>query len=107
MSNLKSNLTFGDAVIALKQGKRVQRSGWNGAGLFAFMQVPANIPISVIPTMQSLPQAVKDEFVRRADKPDFDIRYRNQLALVYPDSTIYGWSPSGSDALAVDWIIMD
>ena len=26
-------MTFGDAIEALKQGKRVARSGWNGKGI--------------------------------------------------------------------------
>ena len=28
------NLTFGDAVSALKQGKKVARGGWNGKGMY-------------------------------------------------------------------------
>ena len=29
----KEKLTFGEAVEALKQGKRVSRKGWNGKGI--------------------------------------------------------------------------
>src|SRR5690554_5412298 len=36
-------LTFGDALIALKLGKRVSRKGWNGKGLFVVKQNPAVI----------------------------------------------------------------
>lgn len=96
-------MTFGAAVEALKQGKRVARQGWNGKGMFIFMQVPAEIGENVVPVMQSLPQSVKDEFAKRGG----GIRYKNQLAMVYPDSTIYGWVASPSDVLEEDWCILD
>jgi len=96
-------MDFGEAIIALKEGKRVSRQGWNDKGLFIFQQVHSIVSESIIPKMQSLPQAVKDEFVRRGG----DIVYTNQLAMVYPNSTIYGWAPSPSDALEEDWCILD
>lgn len=102
--------TFGAAVEALKQGKLVARQGWNGKGLFVFMQVPAQISKDIVPKMQSLPQAVKDEFQRRFESPSEQIDaiyYDNQLALVNTSNLITGWSPSVSDALAEDWIILE
>jgi hypothetical protein len=96
-------VSFGNAIHALKDGKRVQREGWNGKGLFAFMQVPALVPEAIIPKMSSLPQSVKNEFIQRGG----DIRYSNQMALVDLDSNINSWVPSASDTLANDWIILD
>lgn len=111
------NGTFGEAVKALQDGQRLQRSGWNGTGMFVFMQVPAVIPEAVVPNMQSLPQTVKDEFARRFkeahDSPEtqsesaYTISYSNQLALVGPTNIINGWAPSVSDALATDWKVLD
>jgi len=102
-------MNFGEAIIALKQGKRVSRQGWNGKGLFIFQQVPSMVDGSVIPRMTSLPQSVKDEFERRfdLDPVNAQIKYKNQLAMVYPDNTIYGWTPSPSDVLEEDWCILD
>lgn len=34
MSSNLSDLSFGDAVKALKAGKKVSRSGWNGKGMW-------------------------------------------------------------------------
>jgi hypothetical protein len=106
MSELKD---FGFAIKALKEGKRVQRSGWNGKGLFVFMQVPAKIDMSIVPKMQSLPQSVKEEFLRRykEDVNEDAIYYDNQLALVDVSNNITGWSPSTSDALAEDWVVLE
>lgn len=109
-------VNFSQAIAALKEGKRVARMGWNGKGLFIFMQIPAEIPMDVVPKMQSLPDSVKAEFERRLAKenesdernPAFDaIRYKNQLAMVYPDNNIYGWVASPSDVLEEDWCILD
>jgi hypothetical protein len=33
-------MNFGDALAALKDGKRVARSGWNGKGLWLELQRP-------------------------------------------------------------------
>lgn len=96
-------MKFGEAIEAAKQGKRISRSGWNGKGLFVFQQVPAQIGIDIVPRMQSLPQSVKDEFVRRG----VDIHYSDQLALVNLNSEVSGWAPSGPDSLAEDWQILD
>jgi len=35
-----SNMNFGEAVAALKEGKKVAREGWNGKGIFIELQVP-------------------------------------------------------------------
>ena len=95
--------TFGQAIEALSNGKRVSREGWNGKGMFIFRQVPSEIDAEIIPKMTSLPQSVKDEFVKRGG----NIRYKNQLAMVYPDNTIFGWVASPSDVLECDWCILD
>lgn len=97
-------LDFGTALShGLKQGKRIQRTGWNGKGLFVFMQVPAEIGMDVIPKMQSLPDSTKTVFAVRGNS----IKYSNQMALVDVDNNITGWAPSASDTLAEDWIILD
>jgi len=103
-------MNFGEAIEALKQGKRVQRSGWNGKGLFVFMQVTSEINREIVPKMQSLPQLVKDEFERRFNDPNEQISaiyYDNQLAIVNSSNLINGWAPSVSDSLASDWVILD
>ena len=113
-----TGLPFGLAIEALKKGKRIARLGWNGKGMFIFMQVPSVINVQkVVPNMQSLPDSVKDEFIRRYELDmDFsdngpvlfgEIKYKNQIAMVYPDNTIYGWVASPSDVLEEDWVILE
>lgn len=107
---IAQGLDFGWAICALKAGKLVTRAGWNGKGMFVFRQVPATINGEIVPKMQSLPQEVKDEFVRRFNDPTEQINaiyYDNQLALVGLSNLITGWSPSVTDALAEDWQLFE
>lgn len=99
---LNGSLTFGDAVAALKAGKRVRRSGWNGNGMWVFKQVPAEVPQDIIPKMQSVPESAKAAFIERGTP----LKYDNQLALVTVSGDINGWTPSVSDALAEDWEVL-
>lgn len=103
-------MNFGEAIAQLKAGKRMAREGWNGKGLFVFMQIPSTISKEFIDIMQSLPQSVKNEFKKRFNDPNFQIDsiyYDNQIAMVNTSNLITGWSPSVSDALANDWFILD
>lgn len=105
-----TQLTFGEAIELLKAGKMVQRTGWNGKGMFVFMQIPASISADIVPKMQSLPDSVKYEFKNRFENwPKYEgdnnaIHYSNQMALVNMDNQVTGWAPSASDSLANDWV---
>jgi hypothetical protein len=107
---MKQGLNFGQAIEALKEGKMIQRDGWNGKDLFIFMQVPSTIKKEIVSKMQLLPQSVKNEFQRRFDNPNeqiSEIYYSNQLAIVNQSNLINGWTPSVSDIFAEDWIIVE
>ena len=107
MKTKQELVNYGEANEALKQGKRIQKLGSKD---FIFMQVPATINRVIVPKMQSLPQTVKDEFEKRFndDKQQLhSIYYQNQLALVGSSNIITGWSPSTSDALSEDWVVLD
>lgn len=98
---MKKLMNFGEVIELLKQGKLIAREGWNGKGMFVFKQVPANVGIQYVPNMQSLPQEVKDEFVKRG----LNLNYSNQMCIVKADNTIDSWVPSSSDAMAEDWVL--
>lgn len=107
--NEDQGLNFGQAIQAMKAGKAVARKGWNGKGLFVFMQVPAEIGKDIVPKMQSLPDSVKSVFARRFEAEGTlpVIRYSNQMALVDTGNNVSGWAPSASDTLAEDWNIVN
>lgn len=95
-------ITFSTALQGLKEGKPVRRVIW-APGVYAFRQVPSEVPVDVIQKMTSLPTEVK-EYAKANNKP---LRYSNQLARINKDNYVSGWAPSPEDVLAVDWFILD
>lgn len=105
---VNGHLDAGSALLGTKRGNMIRRQGWP-KGHFVFRQIPANIPKKVVPTMQSLPQSVKNEFVRRFNDPAEQIDaiyYDYQLAYVGDSNLITGYSPSSEDVIAEDWEIL-
>lgn len=93
-----TQLSFGLAIQALKNGKCVARKGWNGENMFVYKQIPATISSEIVPKMQSLPQSAKDRLGN-------GIHYENQM-LIIKDSVANSWLPSSSDIFAEDWYIL-
>lgn len=83
----------------LLEGFPIRRSGWD-KGMFIFRQVPANIDLDIVPKMQSLPEEVKKEFIKRGLKT---INYDNQIAIVNSENRIWSWSPRIEDLFADNW----
>lgn len=96
-------MNFGIAIMALKAGYPVRRSGWNGKGLWVIKQVPAHITEEIIPEMQSLPQSAKDLIIKGKGFIDY-----TSQCLIYNENTgrADSWAPSISDVFAEDWEIV-
>ena len=97
-----NTMNFGQVIEALKEGKCIKRTGWNGSNMFVFKHVPNTVSITFVPNMQSVPESAKLEFIKREE----DIHYKNQMVIVKPDNTIDSWVPSSSDVFAEDWVIL-
>ena len=96
-------MKFGEAIEALKEGKLVEREGWNGKGMFIMKQIPAEIGLDIIPKMQSVQDSLKKELLYRG----ITLKYNNQLLLIQPDGTADSWNASSTDIFAEDWVIKD
>lgn len=72
-----ATLSFSEALIALKQGKRVARLGWNGMGQWIEMQVPTDNSKMTLPYL----------FIHTVD------------------NHMVPWLASQSDLLMDDWIV--
>jgi hypothetical protein len=81
-----NNLTFGQALEALKSGKRVSREGWNGKGMWILLQVP--------------------DFHSKMTLPYLYIEYPTGHP-AYPNGSRVPWLSSQTDLLAEDWQITD
>lgn len=87
------DMTFVQALDALKEGLRVARSGWNGKGMFAYLVPPASYPVQT--------GAAKSHFGEGSMVP-----YNAYLALKGVDETVSTWVPSVTDCLAEDWTVI-
>lgn len=98
-------MKFGEAIKALKDGKAIQRAGWNGKGLFVVKQIPATLEGLIIDKVQSLPESAKELLKKNNQVPI--IKYTNQMLIINPDGRADSWVPSSSDIFADDWKVWD
>lgn len=68
---------FEDALILLKLGRKVQRAGWNGKGMYLRVVLPY--------------AGVTGKYV----------------AIKVVDDTMYPWNPSQQDLFATDWKVVE
>jgi hypothetical protein len=91
-------MNFGDAITALKAGKRVARSGWNGKGMFLILiaGTPAVVPREGTPYADLMvsPTGVVDI------NPHIDMK--TATGQMQP-----GWLASQTDMLAEDWTVVE
>lgn len=80
-------MNFGEAIEALRVGKKVARSGWNGKGIFIELQV-----LDLFSKMTS-PYIFIDTTGLQTDNEDA------------PKSRV-PWLASQTDMLARDWVIV-
>lgn len=87
-------MDFGDAIRALKQGKKVARAGWNGKGMFVYLVPAASYPVQT--------GAAKSYYGEGSMVP-----YNAYLALKGTDEAVSTWAPSCNDTLAEDWTVVE
>ena len=96
-------LTFGQAVEAMKQGKKVARRGWNGKGMFLWLKPQVNIQADWC----------KDEKLKSlVEGNGGEILGLGTVCMYTHDSTgrkaiLTGWLASQSDMLYEDWCIVE
>ena len=87
-------MIFSRALEALQEGKRVQRKGWNGKGLF--VQIVKNAHVTSVSKDCEEVFEVEDFMVISTPLVDNYEEYRNNT-----------WVPSSADLLAVDWGVLE
>ena len=95
---MENNLTFGAAIEALKQGKRVTRKGWNGKGMFLWLK-----PATTIKAEWS-----KDPMLKEiVDANGGETEALGTICMKTADNKILtGWLASQTDMLSEDWMIL-
>lgn len=110
---MTTNLNFGQAIEAAKQGKLIAREGWNGKGMFVFQRPSDELASSfIIDKVQSLPESFKKIVANNASvnplNKDQKIKFSAYLCMFAADgSVVNGWLASQTDMLSEDWQIVE
>lgn len=83
-------IDFSEALVLLKAGHRVQRSGWNGKGMFIYL-----VPAASYPAQRGA--------AKRWAGENAMVPYGAYLAIKSVDGTVVPWLASQTDILAADW----
>lgn len=87
--NTDGNMSFGDALFLLKQGKLVARAGWNGEEMFLWY-----VPAGEYPARM---EAIKGYF------PNDKVPYGAYIAMKTAQGNVVPWLASQTDVLSEDW----
>ena len=88
------SLSFGDAIVYLKQGKKLARSGWNGKGMFIFLVPSSTFKVNRAPLSGTYPEGT-------------EISYHAHIDMKTADNQVVPWLASQTDMLAEDWCIVE
>jgi len=99
-----TGITFGLAIEAAKQGKKIARSGWNGKNMFVVYMKPLRLSAFN-------DQGVVDKVIERIAKwigKDTPLNCQPYFAIYNAQKEwIPGWFATQSDMLAEDWMIIE
>jgi hypothetical protein len=85
-------MNFGEALVALKQGLKVEREGWNGKGMFIYLVPGSTFNVNRPPLLGIYPEGTP-------------IVYRPHIDMRTADGSCVPWLASQTDILANDWFL--
>lgn len=87
-------MDFGSAIMNMKEGHKVARTGWNGKGMFLYY-----VPAAKYKRCTESARCI-------ADKNDM-IDYGAYIAMKTAQGNVVPWLASQTDMLAEDWLIVE
>ena len=90
-------MDFGEALAALRSGQKLQRSGWNGKGMFIVLQkgYPDGIPINKNTSEATgIPEGTVCKFLP-------------YIMMKTADGSFVPWLASQTDVLASEWWVLE
>jgi hypothetical protein len=87
-------MDFGQALQALKDGKKVSRSGWNGKNMFLFLVPGSTFKVNRPPLLGIYPEGT-------------EINYCPHVDMKTADGKVVPWLASQTDVLADDWGVVN
>lgn len=89
----KQPFDFGLALVYIKNGYRMARTGWNGKGMFLFLVPGSQFTVNRPPLLGIYPEGTR-------------IDYHAHIDMRTARGEIVPWVASQSDMLAEDWVIV-
>ena len=87
-------MNFGEALAAIKAGKRVARAGWNGKGMFLFLVPGSTFTVNREPQLSIMGEGTQ-------------VQYHAHIDMKTAQGYVVPWLASQSDLLSEDWEIVD
>ena len=102
-TNQTENLSFGQALEALKLGNKIQRNGWNGKGMYLWLLPAFSVPASWCkePHLKALAEENGGEIECLGSIRMYTTNAAGRRAV------LTGWLASQTDMLSNDWRIID
>lgn len=92
-------MNFGEAIAALKNGKKVARTGWNGKGMFLWLKQAATVKADWCkdPLLKSI-----------AETNGGEVEALGTICMKTADNKVLtGWLASQTDMLSEDWMVVE
>jgi len=83
-------MNFSEALVLIREGRRLQRLNWNGKGQFVFLVPGSTFTVNRPPLDQMYPRG-------------HEITYQPHIDIKTAQDTIVPWLASQGDLLANDW----
>lgn len=101
---MSEEMTFGEAIEAMKAGKKVCRLGWNGKGMFVVLMPELNLPPY---NTQGTARKVNDRTAKWIGE-DTPLESQPYIAMFTAQGKWQpGWLASQADMLGEDWKVLE
>lgn len=87
-------MDFGQALAAIKAGKKIARAGWNGKDMFLFLVPGSTFTVNRAPLLGIYPEGTQ-------------IQYHAHIDMKTAQGYVVPWLASQADLLGEDWILVD
>lgn len=87
-------MDFGDAIRAMKIGKRVARDGWNGKGMFLFLVNGSTFTVNRDPLLSIMGEGTQ-------------VQYHAHIDMKTAQGYVVPWLASQADMLSEDWTVVE
>jgi hypothetical protein len=87
-------MNFSDALINVKEGKKISREGWNGKGMFLFLVPGSTFIVNRAPLLGIYPEGTQ-------------VTYCPHIDMKTADDKVVPWLASQTDILADDWGVVN